>query len=406
MNKKNNLFIFIMLVLCMFIGVNRVDAATGLYCIYDNGDLRLWDYIMLVQDNNGDVSVYNIKNNMAVLLSHSTVSYDSFAWTKYESVYNFVDVFSDKFDANGDLVGCPGYFRSGSGEFTDTKDALKDENDLLSNKSGSFNDPNLSSDDFIVATFADSSSYIVNGSNYNSNNYRDQWLVEPIYGQSCLYSYKSSDDEFGSIQLDIDYSSRKIRLSSVYSASGNFIIKNTFKTDYNFSYLERYFSNSCPYDLYGFSNFDESTYFSYNANVFSENRFSLGGRDFVTTVQRYDLSNSDPKVGDMSIAINPNVITVDNCEDLLGEELTGLLHGVVNVIKILVPIILIILGIVDFTQATFGSKEDDMKKATSKFIKRVVIAVVIFFIPSFLNILLSIANSIWGNIDPSLCGIL
>ena len=83
-----------------------------------------------------------------------------------------------------------------------------------------------------------------------------------------------------------------------------------------------------------------------------------------------------------------------------------ILHDAVNLVKILVPLILIALGIVDFAKAVFGSKEDDMKKSASRFIKRVIIAIVIFFIPSFLNVILTIAHSIWGNIDPSLCGII
>ena len=67
---------------------------------------------------------------------------------------------------------------------------------------------------------------------------------------------------------------------------------------------------------------------------------------------------------------------------------------------------LLALGSLDFAQAVFASNEDGVKKAQSKFIKRLVIAVVIFLIPSFLGVILRIANSIWGNIDPTFCGIL
>ena len=72
----------------------------------------------------------------------------------------------------------------------------------------------------------------------------------------------------------------------------------------------------------------------------------------------------------------------------------------------MIPLLLIALGIVDFAKAVFGGNEDNMKKSAVKFGKRVLIGIVIFFIPSILNIILDIANKIWGNIDPSLCGIL
>jgi hypothetical protein len=49
-----------------------------------------------------------------------------------------------------------------------------------------------------------------------------------------------------------------------------------------------------------------------------------------------------------------------------------------------------------------------MKKAQSKFIKRLIIAIVIFLIPTLLSFILKLANDIWGifgeNID--LCGII
>lgn len=398
-----------MLILCMFIGINRVDAATGLYCIYDDG--ANYSYKMLIQDTKGNVSVYNA--SAPEMLNNSNISLDSFMWIKKNAVFNFDGVSSGKKDSNDDLIDCPEYFGSNEGIFTDDKGFMKFRADLLSDKSGNFSDQNLSSDDFAVATFAASSSYNVDQSSYKIDSFKEQWLVDPIYEQSCLYSFKKSPNIYGSIQLDINFSSKKIRISSAYAnPDGNiFLIPDNIYTDYNFSFLERYFKGTCPISLYGFPiyQYDQTLgrlssrlYFSYNSKTVSDVKDPAG----VTSVQTYYLSLSKPEVSDLSIKIDSNIVKVENCDDLLGEELIGLLKGLVNAIKILIPIILIVLGIVDFTQAVFGSKEDDMKKVSSKFIKRVVIAVIIFFIPSFLEILLSIASSIWGNIDPSLCGIL
>ena len=100
-----------------------------------------------------------------------------------------------------------------------------------------------------------------------------------------------------------------------------------------------------------------------------------------------------------------------DCKTLLGGDgtntsLVDLLKTGLNVIKIIVPIILIVLGSLDFAQAVFASNEDAIKKAQSKFVKRLIIAAVIFLIPSVLKVILQLANSIWGNIDPDFCGIL
>ena len=123
----------------------------------------------------------------------------------------------------------------------------------------------------------------------------------------------------------------------------------------------------------------------------------------------FTLRDTEPNPG--SNLISNNVINILDCKSLLGGDnvdnsLFELLHTIVLAVKIIVPIMLLALGSLDFAQAVFASNEDGVKKAQSKFIKRLVIAVVIFLIPSFLGVILRIANSIWGNIDPTFCGIL
>lgn len=100
--------------------------------------------------------------------------------------------------------------------------------------------------------------------------------------------------------------------------------------------------------------------------------------------------------------------TVNVCSDLIvaDGDLQKLLKGLVNIVKVLIPIALLALGILDFAQSIFSGNEDGMKKAQGKFIKRLLIAVIIFLIPSILGLLLTIANSIWPVISPDLCGIL
>ena len=106
---------------------------------------------------------------------------------------------------------------------------------------------------------------------------------------------------------------------------------------------------------------------------------------------------------------NKNMLTISSCKELLGgensTELVDLLKNIVTVVKVLIPLILISLGTLDFAKAVF-SNEDTMKKCQKKFIQRIIIAIVIFLIPSLLKVLLTLADSIWGNISSDLCGIL
>jgi hypothetical protein len=83
-----------------------------------------------------------------------------------------------------------------------------------------------------------------------------------------------------------------------------------------------------------------------------------------------------------------------------------MVRSIITITKIAIPILLIGLGVADFTKAVFSNSEDNMKKTQEKFIKRVLIGICIFLIPTLLQFVLTIANSVWGNISVDLCGIL
>lgn len=95
----------------------------------------------------------------------------------------------------------------------------------------------------------------------------------------------------------------------------------------------------------------------------------------------------------------------NRCEDILGEDLVEKLQEIVNIIRIMVPILLIVFGTIDFGKAIFAGDENEMKKAQSRFIKRLIIAIGFFIIPSILQLLLNIAAKVWNIQDPSFCGI-
>ena len=70
----------------------------------------------------------------------------------------------------------------------------------------------------------------------------------------------------------------------------------------------------------------------------------------------------------------------DVCGLSLSSNVPAFTSGIFNIIKILVPIILIIFGLIDFTKAVMAQDEKKMKDSTTIFIRRIVAAVFIFFI--------------------------
>ena len=60
---------------------------------------------------------------------------------------------------------------------------------------------------------------------------------------------------------------------------------------------------------------------------------------------------------------------------------------IILVIKIAVPILLIIFGMLDLGKAVMAAKEDEIKKGQQTFIKRLIAAVLVFFVIQIVQII-------------------
>ena len=74
-------------------------------------------------------------------------------------------------------------------------------------------------------------------------------------------------------------------------------------------------------------------------------------------------------------------------------DLLGLLGIAITIIKIVIPIILIIFGMLDMGKAVTAGKDDEIKKQAIIFLKRAIAAVLVFFVPSIVGLIMSAANS-------------
>jgi len=81
-------------------------------------------------------------------------------------------------------------------------------------------------------------------------------------------------------------------------------------------------------------------------------------------------------------------ILADNCKGL--GSVVKLVKNLFDIIKIIVPIILIIYGAIDLTKAVMASDDKEIKAATSKLIKRAVAAVAVFFIVTLVDVVMGI----------------
>ena len=72
---------------------------------------------------------------------------------------------------------------------------------------------------------------------------------------------------------------------------------------------------------------------------------------------------------------------------------------VVNLIKVAIPIILIIFGMLDLAKAVMSNDEKEMKGAQTKLMKRVIYAVLVFLVVSIVQLLFSVLsqNNVTGS---------
>ena len=94
------------------------------------------------------------------------------------------------------------------------------------------------------------------------------------------------------------------------------------------------------------------------------------------------------------------VNTLEYCVGVLGdgipEGIGNVVHLVVVAIQIVVPILLIIWGMIDFTKAIIGQDEDKIKAGQKTFMKRLIAAVVVFLVVTIVQLAIRLAQSVGG----------
>ena len=72
----------------------------------------------------------------------------------------------------------------------------------------------------------------------------------------------------------------------------------------------------------------------------------------------------------------------------IDDKVKNWILNIVKWVKYILPVIVIIFGIVDFIKAILADKDDEMKKAQGRFIKRLIAAALVFIVPFILQFIL------------------
>lgn len=124
-------------------------------------------------------------------------------------------------------------------------------------------------------------------------------------------------------------------------------------------------------------------------------------RDTHTGISRYSTSNKDVKsyeIAETTDATNCYPASYNDkvsCGHIgkINKKIPEITSWIITIAQILVPVILVIMGSIDFVKAISSQKEDEIKKGMQIFIKRLIVAIIIFFVVVLAKFVVSLFSS-------------
>lgn len=242
-----------------------------------------------------------------------------------------------------------------------------------------------------------------NNNNNNNNNCKESNAV------ACKKYQKTTDLYKGKFDIELGVVQREKGKSYYFNIS-----KNDFSQT---MYIANFGTNSdvVTYKMYNFMVRDKDFDFLFLENNTFPDDITLLEVDNLGSFYVYLTTSDSPTTDDYKNYPKPSDSAdkraddpVDNTKkdleklgitqvNLCSNDSTSLLvfqviGYIIIVIKILVPIILIVLGSIDLGKASLSGDDKAMKDATVQFAKKVLIGLIIFFIPTVLDFFLSLID--------------
>ena len=94
-----------------------------------------------------------------------------------------------------------------------------------------------------------------------------------------------------------------------------------------------------------------------------------------------------------------NVLAGDiPCGDIMVPgAISQLIRSGIFIIQVVVPILLILWGMLDFAKGVMGSDEDKIKEGQKKFIQRLIAAVIVFLVVVIVQLVITTVGSVAGD---------
>ena len=230
-----------------------------------------------------------------------------------------------------------------------------------------------------------------------------------VKAEEVTCEYILNDNGYRS-ELNITYNDDTETYNYSYTTKNPYVDNDKIELKFDYDKFKSMVdSNSsglaCPYKLVGYKvslEYDDFFYRLYTSyddiNWFDKFWYTIRIEKKIT----FACQNCSDGLGNMVI-FEPEEYTT--CDGILGTRLVNFINTIFDYIKVLVPVALIALGSFDIGRAVFAGNEDEMKKATKTFIRRLIIAVIIMFSPLLVNFIINVVNNATGTGYSGTCGI-
>lgn len=89
-----------------------------------------------------------------------------------------------------------------------------------------------------------------------------------------------------------------------------------------------------------------------------------------------------------------SVLSINEACNTVPPGIKNVVALIISAIQIVVPILLIIWGMIDFTKAVIGQNEDKIKEAQKVFIRRLIAAAIVFLTITIVKLLISLVGTV------------
>lgn len=101
-------------------------------------------------------------------------------------------------------------------------------------------------------------------------------------------------------------------------------------------------------------------------------------------------STSSNSSSSTSKTASTSEVTTNDCATI--KEPLKFVGNIILIAKIVIPLIIMVLGVIDFGKAVIAQKDDEIKKAAFTFGRRIAAGIAIFFIPTIVSVMFSLVS--------------